>query len=100
MIPTSDRYDCLVVQGTSAGNYELDTADIIAWLRNREHVNPFSILWAEHDTIKGSFLEPIENADELANSMHEFCEDIVNLGGVEALSNHIRETQIMYFWWD
>lgn len=102
VIPTRDRYDCLVVQGTSSGNHELDTEDIIAWLQSCECSNPFAILCAEYNSLRGTFLGPIENADELAASMYDLCDDIVDqgIGSIEALANELRESQSMYFWWD
>lgn len=65
-------------------------------------MNPFSILWAEHDTIEGYFLEPVDNLEELAAAMYEVCSDIVDQrsGGMEALIKSLRETRKMRFWWD
>ena len=79
-MPTTDRYEVIQVMGTSAGNYEMDTENVIAWLRRLQRIQPFTITGVGHDFLSGKFTSKIKNADLLARKMYKFCPDIVTQG--------------------
>ena len=85
-----------------ASSEDKSTGDILRWLIQRQQIQPFTLLHVEQDTLAGRFLGPIEDPDELAQSMYDLCSDIVDQGTetVEALAEQLARTQHLFFWWD
>ena len=102
LVPSPNQYAILAAMGTNGCNCGLSTPDVIRWLRQMETDHPFLIDGVRHDTVEGRFLEPIEEADALAERMYEFCPDIVDqgTGSVEALAKELARRQRFFFWWD
>ncbi len=101
-LPSGDRCDAVTVFGTNGCNYDVGTADVLRWLLHREQVQPFELLAIAHDRLEGRFSGPIEDPEELAQSMYDLCCDIVDQGyeTLEALADGLAKTRRLYFWWD
>jgi hypothetical protein len=102
VIPVAEYQKAIAVMGTHAPNYDLGSADIIAWLEELEKEAPFVLTTIAHDTLGGRFLRPIDDPAALAVRMYEFCPDLVDQGceTVEALAAELRKSQDLFFWWD
>lgn len=101
VLPTTDPYEVIQAVGTDGVNFDVDNAEVIAWLRGMEERNPFTLTGAGQDFLEGYFVTPPENAPALAKRMYEFCPDIVDqgTGTVEALADELAKGKL-YFWWD
>ncbi len=101
LLPTTDPYEVIQAVGTDGVNFDVDNAEVIAWLRGMEEQNPFTLTGAGLDFLEGYFVTPPDNAPALAKRMYEFCPDIVDqgTGTVEALADELAKGKL-YFWWD
>jgi hypothetical protein len=101
-LPTRDRYDALAVMRTNGANEGQGPEHIIRWLLDRETTHPFVLTAVAFDTLRGRFLDPIGDPEELAQSMYELCSDVVERGTetVEALAELLAGTRQLLFWWD
>ena len=76
LFPTAEKYAAIRSIGTNGNNCGHNTHDVIAWLQEMEEQNPFRLLAAMHDGMEGEFLNEVQNAEELARRMLEFCPDL------------------------
>ncbi len=102
LLPTSDPWRILETMGTCAPNCDLDTAQIIDWLRMLNQNQPFVLIGAGGTFVKGRFTPPVENSRKLARHIFEFCPDAVydGTGSVAALAFSIKRTREFLLWWD
>jgi hypothetical protein len=102
VLESLDRYDALRFEGCNGVNYDVYTEDIITYLQELEQTNPFVLTGVGFDFVQGNFISPPSNVEELANSMYEFCPDIVEQGTetVEGLFEELKNSNTFYFWWD
>lgn len=98
---TTDCYDVISLQAVNT-NGLASTSAVIRWLKDLEQREPFRITGCGVDFIEGDFLTPIDEPDNLAARMYEFCPDIVDqgVGDVSALAQELKTKQTLYFWWD
>ncbi|MDX1977387.1 MAG: DUF4253 domain-containing protein [Pseudanabaenaceae cyanobacterium bins.68] len=66
--------------GTSAPNYELDTADIIARLTKWQALCTFEVTGATDDTIELKFASLPVDLEAFTQDLYEFCPDLVDQG--------------------
>lgn len=102
VLGTSNRYDALRFEGCNGVNYGIYTEDIIAYLQELEKINPFVLTGAGFDFLQGNFISQPSNIKDLAQSMYEFCPDIVDQGteDIEGLIEELKNSNSFYFWWD
>lgn len=101
LLPTADRYAVMAAMSTNGDNYGIGTAGVVAWMKELEAEQPYLLTGIAFDSMEGYFTSPVQNPDDLARRMYQFCPDIVDqgVGRVEALAVEIRKGDI-YFWWD
>jgi hypothetical protein len=101
LLPTADKYEVIATMGTSAGNYGIGTAGVIAWLKELEREHPFVLSGIGFDYLEGEFRMPPDDPQAMAERMYEFCPDIVDQG-TETVANLATELRAgrLYFWWD
>ncbi|MFB2835251.1 ankyrin repeat domain-containing protein [Floridanema evergladense] len=102
ILPTTDKYDAIALHQTNGCNYGIGPGYVVQWLKDLEQEQPFVLTCIAHDTLAGRFLTPIENPEELAARMYDFCSDIVEqgCGSVEFLAEELASSQKLFFWWD
>ncbi|ELS32432.1 MULTISPECIES: ankyrin repeat domain-containing protein [Pseudanabaena] len=102
ILPTTDKYEAIAAMGTNGCNCGIGTGYVLEWLRELEEEQPFVITSIRGDLLSGRFLTPIQDPEELAERMYEFCPDIVSqgCGSVENLADSLKNSDNLYFWWD
>ncbi len=102
ILPTTDKYEAIAAMGTNGCNCGIGTGYVLEWLRELEEEQPFVITSIRGDLLSGRFLTPIQDPEELAERMYEFCPDIVDQGceSVENLADSLKTSDNLYFWWD
>ncbi|HAZ42978.1 MAG TPA: hypothetical protein DDW76_02080 [Cyanobacteria bacterium UBA11369] len=102
ILPTTDKYDAIALHQTNGCNCGIGPGYVVEWLKQLEAKQPFVLTCIEHDTLAGHFLTPIQDPQELAERMYDFCPDIVSqgCGSVEALAQSLQTSSKLFFWWD
>lgn len=102
ILPTTDKYDAIALHQTNGCNNGVGPGYVVQWLKDLEQEQPFVLTCIAYDTLAGRFLTPIENPEELAERMYDFCSDIVDqgCGSVEILAETLASTDDLFFWWD
>lgn len=102
VLPTTDKYEVIAVHQTNGCNYDIGPGHVVEWLRDLEERHPFILTCIAHDTLAGRFLDPIDDAETLAEEMYKFCPDIVDQGcdSVESLVESLASSDQLFFWWD
>jgi hypothetical protein len=78
LFPTSEKFAVVTAVGTEGANYGIQTADVIAWLRELDQENPFALRYCGHDLVGGAFLGPVKTAKKLAERMAELCPSVLD----------------------
>jgi hypothetical protein len=73
LFPTADKFAVVAATGTEGVNDGVQTADVVAWLREMDPSNPFVLRYCGHDLIGGAFLGPLQGAKQLAKGIAEIC---------------------------
>jgi hypothetical protein len=108
LAPTVDKFDLIRRAQTDGLNYDHDTADVIAWLREMDRDDPLEVLGAGADFVEGYFRGPIQDAGRLAERIYSFCPDFVDQGlGLaeegephELIVRYFAASRDFFFWWD
>lgn len=103
VLPCNHWSVALAVMQTDGVNCGLSPHDILLWLERLATRQPFALQTIARDTLAGVFLTPIADPKALAQSMYEFCPDIVDQGcqTVGALARELRKQPArLFFWWD
>lgn len=102
ILPTTDKYDVIALHQTNGCNCGIGPGYVIQWLRELEAEQPFILTCIAHDTLAGRFLTPFEDPDGWAESMYDFCPDIVDqgCGSTELLAENLASSDSLFFWWD
>ena len=102
LLPTTDAFAVVRFMGTNGANYDLDTEDIVTWLKELDQEQPFQLSGIGGDFLRGRFITAIHNARKLAARMYAFCPDIVDQGAgtVAHLASELKKSPEFLFWWD
>lgn len=102
IMKTGDQFDILRVCATSAPNFDIDNAAVIAKLKDWEKRYPFQITAAACDSATIVFEDVPSDLDAFAKEVYEFCPDIVDqgCGSVDELAKEIRKDRTIPLWWD
>jgi hypothetical protein len=102
VIKGNNTYDILKIQGTEAANYQLDTKEIIAWLKERQKQASFVITGAGTDWLEARFIKPPTNMQAFARIVRSFAPDVIDpeKGTVDMLAVRIEKTNGFYLKWD
>jgi ankyrin repeat protein len=103
IFPTKEELDILQVMGTNGANYDLDTDDLVRFLRQLRREQPFEITAVAFDTVAGRFTKSIRDPKGLAKRLYAFCPDIIDQG-VGTMSRLVsalkKKSADFFFWWD
>jgi hypothetical protein len=102
LFPTKDKFAVIAAIGTEGANYGVQTADVIAWLRDLEKQNPFILRYCAHDLVGGDFLGRVKSARKLAEQMAEFCPSSLDEGfeSPEELARGLTKSKRFVVRWD
>jgi hypothetical protein len=77
---SADPYEPIRKANTDAANYDLDTAAIIARLKQWEALCKFQVTGAGHDTVEIEFETLPQDMDAFVREVYDFCPDLVDQG--------------------
>jgi hypothetical protein len=109
LAPSDDKFEVIRIAQTDAANYGHDNDDLIAWLRELDAADPFTLLGAGFDFVEGSFDAPVRDPDAVGKKVYTFCPDFWEQGiGLEAegeepepgIAAYFRAERAFFFWWD
>jgi len=78
VLKTSDPLDIVRVKATSAGNYEMDSKDIVARLQQWQQLCHLNIVGAGHDWVIVVFETLPADLDAFGEEIYEFCPDTID----------------------
>ena len=104
VVKTTDRYDLLRIMETEGVNYEVDTEDIITFLKKWEGVVPFLITACEADSVViqvdgGNASLPAMVAEAVV-LCPDLIADEVTPETLDGLLGFVRQSGEIAFWWD
>ena len=102
LTPDREPYHAIEAIGTSGGFIFPTTPRVVKWLRALDTDQPFVITGIGGDYIEGRFTTPLKDVRALAKRFYGFCPDIVRQGtrSVANLELELRESGMLYCWWD
>ena len=102
VIKGNNTYDILKIQGTEASNYNLDTKEIIAWLKEQQKQASFVITGAGTDWLEARFIKPPTNMQAFAQIVLSFAPDVIDTekGTVDKLAERMAKMNGFYLKWD
>ncbi|MGE7775168.1 DUF4253 domain-containing protein [Chitinophaga sp. NPDC101104] len=101
ILKSGDTFDILRCKGTDAINYGIDNESLVATMKKWHAETPVEIVGAGPDWLEVRFLaQPDWNA--MAEKVYALCPDAVDhgAGSIAALAAEMRETGMLYLWWD
>jgi hypothetical protein len=96
ILPTADKYDVILALGTNGVNWDLETQDIISWLRRLEKEQPFILTGISWEHVSGRFTTKIKQPEKLAMRLLEFAPDV---GDPICMENELRNSAGFWLWW-
>lgn len=102
VLRSSDPFDALRTMATNGTNYGIDTDSIITRLRQWDRRYGVRILGAGLDWVALDVSRAPSNWASFAREVYRFCPDVVDQGTrtVEALAAEMKQSRIIYLWWD
>jgi hypothetical protein len=102
VIKGNNTYDILKIQGTEASNYQLDTKEIITWLKEQQKQASFVITGAGTDWLEARFIKPPANMLDFARIVGSFAPDVIDpeKGTVDKLAERMEKMNGFYLKWD
>jgi ankyrin repeat protein len=98
LLPTADVYRVIAALETNGAD---STEKLIAWLRELEQDQPFTITGIGADFIEGKFTTPIKDPVALVKRINEICPDgSPTLAEIATQIDRLRRTNQLYLWWD
>jgi hypothetical protein len=77
---STDPFALIREAGTNAGNYDLDTEDIINRLKQWQSLCSFTVKSAGHDRVDIEFATLPADMNAFAQDLYDFCPDLVDQG--------------------
>ncbi len=102
LFPTDNKLAVVAAVGTEGSNYEVQTADVIAWLETLDKENPFHLVLCNHELVGGAFVRAVKKAQELAERMIEFCPCCLDeaFEDAEELARALKKQKSFLLRWD
>lgn len=102
LFPTNDKFAVIATIGTEGANHGVNTAEIIAWLREMDKENPFVLRYCSHEMVGGDFLKALKGVKKVAEKIVEICPNVLDedMETVQALANAIKKQKSFLVWWD
>jgi hypothetical protein len=101
LLPTSDVYQVIAAVGTEGPNSKVHNEDLIAWLRELEKDQPFSITAVGTDFLEGKFTASIQDPFGLVRRINKLCPDGDEGPETEKMqAAELQKTGRLFLWWD
>ena len=104
LFPLNEPLAAIAASGTNAANYGHDTRDVVNWCAETRRQHPLTVIGVGFDFMDLGFVQPIQNGEELAVRIAEFCPDIQvsakDPQAVAKLAKELAEGGRCFFWWD
>lgn len=95
-------YDILKLQRTEAPNYNLDTKDIVGWLKERQKDASFVVTGAGPDWLETQFIRPPKNSLVFAKKIIDFAPDVLghDQQTVDKVAERMNKMNGFFLVWD
>ncbi len=104
LFPLNEPLAALAACGTNAANYGHDTRDVVNWCAETRREHPLTVIGVGFDFMDLGFVLPIQNSEQLAARIAEFCPDVqVSAKDPQAVATFAKElakSGRCFFWWD
>jgi ankyrin repeat protein len=104
LFPLNEPLAAIAASGTNAANYGRDTRDVVNWCAETRRQHPLTLIGVGFDFMDLGFVRPMQNSEELAVRIAEFCPDMqVSAKDPQAVAKFARELAEggrCFFWWD
>jgi ankyrin repeat protein len=104
LFPLHEPLAALAACGTNAANYGHDTRDVVNWCAETRRQYPLTVIGVGFDFMDLGFTQPIQNSEELAARIAEFCPDVQvsakDPQAVATFAKELAEAGRCFFWWD
>lgn len=101
LFPTDNKFAVVAAVGTEGANHGVQTSHVLDWLKELDAGNPFHLTYCGHDFVGGTFIKSVKKADELAESMAEFCPDCLDeeIDSAEILAMVLKKQKSFFLRW-
>jgi uncharacterized protein len=104
LFPLNEPLAAIAACGTNAANYGHDTRDVVNWCAETRRRHPLTVIGVGFDFMDLGFIQPIQNSEELAARIAEFCPDVQvsakDPQAVAKFAKDLAESGRCFFWWD
>ncbi len=104
LFPLNEPLAAIAACGTNAANYGHDTRDIVNWCAETRRTHPLTVIGVGFDFMDLGFARPIQNSENLAARIAEFCPDMQvsakDPHEVAKFAEELAEGGRCFFWWD
>lgn len=102
VLKSTDQFEILRVEETSAVNYDMDNQMVLEKLQEWNKQYPFQIIGADGSRVEAIFTTLPKNMKAFAKEVYEFCPDVVDqgTGSVKELEKEMTTSRTLYLWWD
>ncbi|GMV93853.1 MAG: hypothetical protein AMXMBFR82_36310 [Candidatus Hydrogenedentota bacterium] len=100
LLPSNDKYAIMSAFVVRGNDMELSNRDIVQWFRDFEIEVPFRLRGCKFDTVTIQLDAPLPNAKKWVKKLRDFCPDSFGEGTSKELSDLLKTTTRLTFWWD
>jgi hypothetical protein len=104
LFPLNEPLAAIAACGTNAANYGHDTRDVVNWCAETRRGHPLTVIGVGFDFMDLGFAQPIQNSENLAARIAEFCPDVQvsarDPQAVATFAKELAEGGRCFFWWD
>lgn len=102
VLKSTDQFEILRVEETSAVNYDMDNQMVLEKLQEWNRQYPFQIIGADGSRVEAIFTTLPKNMKAFAKEVYDFCPDVVDqgTGSVNELKKEMTDSKMLYLWWD
>jgi hypothetical protein len=102
LFPTDDKFAVVAAVGSEGANHNVNTGDVIDWLKQTDELNPFDLVLCGHDFVGGAFRGPIKGVKSLSERVVEICASVLDdvIESPEILSLSMKKGKSFFLWWD
>lgn len=102
LFPTDNKLAVVAAVGTEGANHGVQTSHVLDWLKELDTENPFQLTFCGHDFVGGNFVKSVKKAEELAESMVEFCPDCLDdeIDSAEILAVMLKKQKSFFLRWE
>ena len=100
LIPSPDHYAIMAAFGVRANEQEMNTREIIAWLREFEQNHPFRLRSCKFDGLGIELTQPLDDPKLWAKKLQEFDYDMWPDEDLTYFEKQLETLTRLNFWWD